>query len=157
MPSSDVTINLILIRYQEVDANGSPMPPPRATRFMNEVLSPLRALLNTRGAHGVLAYAEARRPVPAANQFEFLLTQQQHGIVMPLGWLLAQRTRNAIDLQVGSNVPQNLSPAIKPFVERNVRWVNAIAAQLAPQGALPAAKVDPVQQEAVRSEAEVKK
>lgn len=157
MAKGDVTISLILIRYQEVETNGHVVPPPAGARFMNEVLSPLRALMKTRGAHGTLAYAEAQRPVPPANQFEFLLTQQQHDIVMPLGWLLAQRTRNAIDLQVGPNVPEHLSPAIRPFVEQNVRWVNAIAAQLAPQGALPATKVDSVQQEAVRSEAEVKK
>jgi len=154
----EVTFNLILIRYQEVKADGSAVPLPKATRFMNEVLSPLRALLNTRSARGTLAYAEAQALVPPANQFEFLLTQQEHGIVMPLGWLLAQRTRNAIDLQVGDTVPPNLTPAIRPFVERNVGFVKAIARQLTPQGApLPAAKTDFVQQEAIQSEAQVKK
>ena len=154
----EITFNLILIRYQEVKADGSPVPPPAATRFMNEVLSPLRALLNTRNGRGTLAYAEAQRlaPQPGVNQFEFLLTQQQHGIVLPLGWLLAPRTRNAIDEQVGPDVPANLSPAIKPFVSRNVSFLNAIAKQLAPQGVLPAPTHDSVQQEAIQSEAKVK-
>jgi hypothetical protein len=151
-----VAFNLILIRYQEVQADGSAIPPPAATRFMNEVLSPLRALLNTRGAHGALAYAEVQRLAPA-NQFEFLLTQQEHGIVMPLGWLLAQRTRNAIDEQIGTDVPDNLSPAIKPFVVKNVEHVKAIAAQLAPRAALAATTMhDSVQQEAIQSEKSVK-
>jgi hypothetical protein len=153
----EVTFNLILIRYQEVKADGSAVPLPKATRFMNEVLSPLRALLNTRSARGTLAYAEAQALVPSANQFEFLLTQQEHGIVMPLGWLLAQRTRNAIDLQVGPDVPSGLTPAIRPFVERNVGFVRTIAKQLAPQGTLPSAKPDLVQQQAIQSEATVKK
>jgi hypothetical protein len=153
----EVTFNLILIRYQEVTADGSSVSLPKAARFMNEVLSPLRALLNTRSARGTLSYAEAQALVPPANQFEFLLTQQEHGIVMPLGWLLAQRTRNAIDLQIGPDVPSGLTPAIRPFVERNVGFVKAIAKQLAPQGALPAAKPDFVQQEAIQSEAAVKK
>jgi hypothetical protein len=150
----EVTFNLILIRFQEVKADGSPVPLPKATRFMNEVLSPLRALLNTRGARGTLAYAEAKALVP---NFEFLLTQQEGGIVMPLGWLLAQRTRNAIDLQIGPDVPDGISPAIRPFVEKNATFVKAIAAQLTPQGALVSARKDPVQQEAAQSEALVKK
>jgi hypothetical protein len=150
----EVTFNLILIRFQEVKADGSPVPLPKATRFMNEVLSPLRALLNTRGARGTLAYAEAKALVP---NFEFLLTQQEGGIVMPLGWLLAQRTRNAIDLQIGPDVPDGISPAIRPFVEKNATFVKEIAAQLTPQGALVSARKDPVQQEAAQSEALVKK
>ena len=156
LPNADVTINLILIRFQEVQVNGTPVPPPAATRFMNEVLSPLRALLATRGARGTLSYAEAQMLVPSTNQFEFLLTQRQKGIVLPLGWLLAQRSRNAIDEQVGDTVPTDLSPAIRPFVERNVTFVKTIAAQLAPQGALPTAKKDYVQQEAIQSEVDVK-
>lgn len=152
----EVSFNLVLIRYQEVKEDGSPVPPPSATRFMNEVLSPLRALLKTRGARGTLSYAEAQRMVPPANQFEFLLTQQEHGIVLPLGWLLARRTCNAIDEQIGTDVPENLSPAIKPFVARNVGFVKAIAAQLATQGALAAPAHDSVQQEAIQSETKVK-
>ena len=152
----EVTFNLILIRYQEVKADGSAVPLPKGTRFMNEVLSPLRALLNTRSARGTLAYADAQATAHG-NKFEFLLTQQEHGIVMPLGWLLAQRTRNAIDLQIGPEVPSGLSPAIRPFVERNVGFVKDIAKQLAPKGtSLPAAKPDSVQQEAIQSEAGVK-
>jgi hypothetical protein len=157
---SNVKVKLILIRFQEVDPTGKPVPPSGPTRFANEVLSPLRALLNVRGAHATLAYSEVQRQVnelvPPGEQFEFLLTQEKKGIVLPLGWLLAQRTRSAIDEQVGPDVPANLSPAIKPSVERNRGFLLKIAADLAPQGALPAAKHDSVQTEAIQSEDRMK-
>ncbi len=152
----NVTIKLILIRFQEVDTNGKPVPPKGPTRFANEVLSPLRALLNVRGAHATLAYSEVEQLVASDQQFEFLLTQEQKGIVLPLGWLLAQRTRSAIDEQVGPDVPSNLSPAIKPYVERNRGFLVKIATDLAPQGALPAIKQDSVQTEAKQSEDRMK-
>jgi hypothetical protein len=154
-PNLDVTINLILIRFQEVETNGQPLPPPGPTRFANEVLSPLRALLNVRGAHATLAYSEVER-LPVANQYEFLLTQERHGIVLPLGWLLAQRSRSNIDEQIGPDVPANLRPAIKPFVARNAGFLKDIAAELAPPGALRAAKQDSVQHEASQSEDRMK-
>jgi hypothetical protein len=156
----NVTIKLILIRFHEVDTNGRDVSPKGPTRFANEVLSPLRALLNVRGAHATLAYSEVeqlvKQLVPPADQFEFLLTQEQKGIVLPLGWLLAQRTRSAIDEQVGPDVPEKLSPAIKPFVERNRGFLVKIATELAPQGALPAIKQDSVQTEAKQSEDRMK-
>jgi hypothetical protein len=152
----NVTIKLILIRFQEVDTNGKPVPPKGPTRFANEVLSPLRALLNVRGAHATLAYSEVEQLVASDQQFEFLLTQEQKGIVLPLGWLLAQRTRSAIDEQVGPDVPEKLSPAIKPYVERNRGFLVKIATDLAPQGALPAIKQDSVQTEAKQSEDRMK-
>jgi hypothetical protein len=156
LPHPNVTIKLILIRFHEVDTNGREVPPKGPTRFANEVLSPLRALLNVRGAHATLAYSEVERLVAPADQFEFLLTQEQKGIVLPLGWLLAQRTRSAIDEQVGPDVPANLSPAIKPFVERNRGFLVKIATDLAPKGALPAIKQDSVQTEAKQSEDRMK-
>jgi hypothetical protein len=156
LQTPDVTINLILIRFHEVETNGTPVPPKGPTRFANEVLSPLRALLNVRGAHATLAYSEVQRLVAPADQFEFLLTQEKHGIVLPLGWLLAQRTRSAIDEQIGPDVPSNLSPAIKPSVERNRGFLLKIAANLAPQGTLAAPKHDSVQTEASQSEERIK-
>jgi hypothetical protein len=155
-PDPDVTINLILIRFHEVDTKGKPVPPKGPARFANEVLSPLRALLNVRGAHATLAYSEVERLVAPADRFEFLLTQEQHGIVLPLGWLLAQRSRSAIDEQIGPDVPDTLSDAIKPSVERNRGFLLKIAANLAPQGALPAIKQDSVQTEARQSEERIK-
>lgn len=156
---ADVNVNLILIRFQELDRSGKPLRLPPPERFMNETLSPIRALLNTRDARGTLAYAEAQQLVPAANRFEFLLTQQDGGIVLPLGWLLAQRSRNAIDVQVGTTVPPAIAPAIRPFVAQNVENVKKIGAQLAPAGPLLRIRriaVDAVQQDAIASEASVK-
>ena len=100
--------------------------------------------------------ATGQPPVPPGQQFEFLLTQEQKGIVLPLGWLLAQRTRSAIDEQIGPDVPADLSKAIKPYVERNRNFLKKIAADLAPQGALPAVTHDSVQGEASQSEQRIK-
>jgi hypothetical protein len=152
---------LILIRFQQRDVDGAnhcqtkPQAAPPPEKFMNEVMSPLRALLATRGARGTLAYAEGRRSTqiqPPA--FEFILTQTDKGIVMPLGWLLARRTRNAIDLQVGPKTPPDIDCAIKPWVDQNAVNLNTIAARVTPQ--LPPADFDPVQKAAMESERKMK-
>src|SRR5262249_51962629 len=49
-------IYLILIKFDVIPPQ--PVPPER---FANEALSPVRALLATRGAHGTLAYAQAEQ------------------------------------------------------------------------------------------------
>ncbi|HEY3055803.1 MAG TPA: patatin-like phospholipase family protein [Thermoanaerobaculia bacterium] len=116
------SLHLILIKFCDIDkasCDGRCLPPPSdPEHFMNEVMSPLRALLATRGARGTLAYAEAMG-LPGVGKYEFILTQETHGIVLPLGWLLARRTRKAIDAQVGPAPPANLDCATRKFVERN--------------------------------------
>lgn len=148
---------LILIKFQMVDVDPhdrckTSLPPaPGPNKFMNELLSPLFALMNTRGARGVLAYAEAQgssQIQPPA--FEFLLTQTNRGTVLPLGWLLARRTRNAIDLQVGPAVPPDIDCAVRPFVGGNVNNLNTIAAKVTP--VLPPPQMDRVQAAALESE-----
>jgi hypothetical protein len=79
--------------------------PIESSLFSNEVLSPLRALLSTREGRGTLAVAELKRRAP---WFTFQLTQDTVGgntTVFPLGWLLADRTRNQIDAQMGDTGP----------------------------------------------------
>jgi hypothetical protein len=42
-----------------------------------------------------------------ANHTNFILLQPKHGAVFPLGWLLADRTRTLMDLQMGPKSAQN--------------------------------------------------
>lgn len=148
---------LILITFQKVDVDENDRcktkPPPGRPpeKFMNELMSPLRALLDARGGHSVLAFEEAKgSPQIRKPALEFRLTQTNKGIVLPLGWLLARRSRNAIDLQVGPVTPPEIDCAIRPFVDANVANLTAIAASVEPR--LVPATLDPVQKSAVESE-----
>lgn len=154
-PGLRFDLHLILIKFEEIKGEKCkpvPLPGPGPTRFMNETLSPLRALLATRGARGTLAYAEALK-LPQVTPHEFILTQNSKGIVLPLGWLLSERTRNAIDLQVGPEVPSGLDCALVPAVTRNRDQLLTITRLLNPS---PQKAVDPVQQDAMKSEAQAK-
>lgn len=160
---SPFTIHLILIKFTArlSDAHKGkecvtyPMRSPKPEGFMNETLSPLRALLATRGARGELAYSEALR-LPVTSH-EFVLTQASKGIILPLGWLLSDRTRNAIDLQVGPKVPDGLECALRPFVEKNLEELRSISQMLNPlPHAIAVQKVDTVQDEASKSEVKAK-
>ncbi len=145
-------LHLILIKFQQVATRqcaALPPPPVPPERFMDEALSPLRALLATRDARGTLAYDEAV-DLPEVTSHPFLLTQRDHGIVMPLGWLLAPRTRDAIDLQVGPATPPDIDCAIRPYVEANVSNLQQIA--LLVSGRPLPAELDAVQQDARQSE-----
>ncbi len=79
--------------------------PVTSQRFANEVLSPVRALLSVRGSHAVLAGEELSEMVAEENYTTFYL--EQTNAVFPLGWLLADRTRNLMDAQMGPNSAQN--------------------------------------------------
>jgi hypothetical protein len=138
---------LIIIHFTETPPPGVP---PES--FMNEVFSPLRALLSTRGARGELAVQEAVRLHSTDVPFEvlhFILAQEKDGLVLPLGWLLARRTRAAIDLQIGDTVPPEVPPPLVPFVRLNVDNVNAVATMLQQRAAPPP---DMVQQHARETE-----
>jgi hypothetical protein len=69
--------------------------PGRPETWANEVLSPLRALLNTRGARGNQAVSDLREMFPPTNVVNFRLIQR--GVPLPLGWLLSERSRIEID------------------------------------------------------------
>jgi hypothetical protein len=79
--------------------------PVDSTKYANEVLSPIRALLAVRGAHSDLAAAELMEQLGTANYTQFQLVQTK--AVFPLGWLLADRTRNLMDQQMGPNSAEN--------------------------------------------------
>ena len=82
--------------------NPAPLEPELVA---NEVMSPVRALLSTRGARGTQAVAELKQSVGGGNHTTFELVQTK--TVFPLGWLLADRTRNLIDAQMGPHSGAN--------------------------------------------------
>ena len=92
--------HVIFIQFR--NANPAPIG---TTKFANEVLSPVRALLAVRGAHADVAAAELMDTLGAANYTQFQLVQTK--AVFPLGWLLADRTRNLMDQQMGPNSAEN--------------------------------------------------
>ena len=80
------------------------MPPVESKRYATEVLSPVRALAAVRGAHADLATAELKEQVLGHyTAFELVQTEA----VFPLGWLLADRTRNLMDQQMGPDSAEN--------------------------------------------------
>lgn len=79
-----------------------PNGPPtgfNAEKWANEVLSPVRALLNTRGARGEQAVGDVRNdrlPVDGKpTLLEFRLVQTN--VPIPLGWVLSYQARNVMD------------------------------------------------------------
>jgi len=94
-----IRTHVIFIQFR--DANPSPV---QSTRYATEVLSPVRALAAVRGAHADLATAELRDQL-IGNHTSFELVQTN--VVFPLGWLLADRTRNLMDQQMGPDSIQN--------------------------------------------------
>ena len=65
-----------------------------STHFANEMLSPLRTLLAARNAHAAETLADTRFEMPD-HGIEFRLDGR--GVPLPLGWLLSDRSRTAID------------------------------------------------------------
>lgn len=116
---------VLVIRYLPKDP-----PPAVPERWANEILSPVRALLNTRGSRAVLAVAQLT-PQTGTPVIPFTLLQYPHTVPMPLGWLLSLHTRGAIDVQMGRDAKEN-GPAMA-----------AVAALLG-----RAAKADPIQEKA---------
>jgi hypothetical protein len=92
---------VLVIRY-------TPKNPPPATPelYANEILSPVRALLNTRGSRAVLAVRQLT-PQTGGQVIPFSLVQYPNTVPMPLGWLLSLHTRGAIDAQVGRDAEEN--------------------------------------------------
>lgn len=75
-----------------------PGAPNTAERFANEVLSPLRALLNTRDARGAQALGDL-----LSNDVAFVeLRLIPRTVPLPLGWVLSERAQDAIDSAMDS-------------------------------------------------------
>jgi hypothetical protein len=80
--------------------------PVEPSRFANEIGAPVATLLGTRGAHANAAVAEIREHLPRSEWTAFTLVQHE-GERYPLGWLLAARTRDLMDKQMGPNSAEN--------------------------------------------------
>jgi hypothetical protein len=111
--ASRIRPHVIFIQFRM----GQPTP-VESTMYANDVLSPVRALLAVRGAHTNLAATELMDLLGPANYTRFQLVQTK--AVFPLGWLLADRTRNLMDKQMGPNSAENGS---------NVRRIAAVLRQ----------------------------
>jgi hypothetical protein len=98
--ASRVRPHVIFIQFEK-----DPEPPVTSFKFANEALSPMRALGAVRGSHADLARQELKNEVGPANWTAFTLVQRN--AVFPLGWLLADRTRNLMDQQMGPNSAEN--------------------------------------------------
>ena len=96
-----VTPYVLVIRYTPQEP-----PPAEPERWINEILSPVRTLLNTRGSRAVLAVAQLA-PQTGARVLAFDLVQYPNTVPMPLGWLLSLHTRTAIDAQMGRDAKEN--------------------------------------------------
>ena len=70
-----------------------------AEKWANEVLSPVRALLNTRGARGEQAVGDIRNEQGLVGTLPTLLEFRlvQRDVPIPLGWVLSYQARNAMD------------------------------------------------------------
>jgi hypothetical protein len=83
----------IIIRYGDA-------PSLKPETIANEVLSPVRALLDTRNARGVIAVKQLEEAVGPMNVFTFDLEPTKPAL--PLGWVLSDVTRTLIDRGMSS-------------------------------------------------------
>jgi len=137
-----VTPYVLVIRYTPENP-----PPAQPERWANEVLSPVRALLNTRGSRAVLAVGQLT-PITEAPVVQFRLVQYPKTVPMPLGWLLSLHTRSAIDAQMGPDAKENgpamkeiaallQRPALADPVQQGAAAAPAVERITAPQAAPP--------------------
>ena len=91
--------------------NGSPLPEPSPGTFAAEVQSPVKTLLNTRTARGILAAQELHDWVvdlnalmskrgAAAHFIEFRLDIAEGDTAPPLGWVLSEVAETTMDCQM---------------------------------------------------------
>jgi hypothetical protein len=92
---------VLVIRYGAANPAGA-----ASERFANEILSPVRGLLNTRDARGVLAVDQIS-PITGATVIPFKLVQYPNTVPLPLGWLLSFHTRSMMDAQMGRQSKEN--------------------------------------------------
>jgi len=76
-----------------------PVPPP--TNWLAEALSPIRALLDTRQAHGALAIYDLAQVIGGGAEFyHFRLCHDPNEHDPALGWVLSERSENQIRAQL---------------------------------------------------------
>ena len=91
------------LRYPDITL--ATLPKSRATTpsdCCNEVLSPLTAMLNTRGARGAYARETTRWHVGTAHFLQFGLCKTD-SVKIPLGWTLSKMVRDTMQTQLASD------------------------------------------------------
>ena len=112
--------------------------PPAASNAVNEVSAPIRGLLNTRSARGLLAAKELCHQVAGITQlpsaaagsdprfFHFRLCERENYPKPPLGWALSKRTRDnlATHFDACGNKQQfcRLVEALGPYLPAGGKW-----------------------------------
>ncbi len=96
------------IRLATKDKDKASSPGP----FLNEALSPVRAMLNTRNARAVYACETVMWHVGQENFLHFGLCKNKMGF--PLGWVLSEAVQRQLDNQLGNKTaafdnPTNLN------------------------------------------------
>ncbi|KPJ91292.1 MAG: hypothetical protein AMJ53_11975 [Gammaproteobacteria bacterium SG8_11] len=81
--------------------------------WANEILSPVRALLKTRDARGVLAYKQFLRQVDEERRAHFRLCSVEGEADRALGWILAQRSMKLMQDLIRNDVCGNDSEVSK--------------------------------------------
>jgi hypothetical protein len=81
-------------------------PAPRPARFLNEALSPLRALLNARDGHAGHAEEAAMQFARDYGGAAIALRVKRQDAMLPLGWTLASPSVKNLDKQVDERGPQ---------------------------------------------------
>lgn len=104
----DVDVWIIIIKYGP-DSSG--FPPPE--RVANELLSPLRAIFDTRDARGELAVVNIHKFAPQ-RVLTFRLMPQ--GAPLPLGWLLSLRSQREIDGAIQSTENSAASEVVRTLI-----------------------------------------
>ena len=110
-------------------APGNPSIAP--SELLNEALSPLWALLNTRSARGFYARESAAWAVGQSNYLHFGLCRSSTNA--PLGWVLARSTRLAMDSQLVKGPPCGIDGSEAIF--DNPGHLDTIGTLLAPSAA----------------------
>jgi hypothetical protein len=95
---------VILIRNEPVrqDAEYDELPDAKPLACCNEVLSPLLALLHTRGARGAYARETASWHIGRSSFLRFGLCENET-MKIPLGWTLSQAVRDVMEQQLQAN------------------------------------------------------
>jgi hypothetical protein len=92
-------------------APGNPSIAPKD--FLNEVLSPLSALFNTRNARGYYARETVAWQVGHSNHLHFGLCRRSANV--PLGWVLSRSAQKRMDAQLVSGPPCGVDGALPVF------------------------------------------
>lgn len=102
---------------------------PDASKWMNEILSPLRTMLNTREARGRYSQMAIQKEVELPKNGEYIpVYLQKMNIPLPLGWMLSPSSREEMDRQlkvemrkpdgigrkIGKYLPARISPGVIP-------------------------------------------